>query len=50
MNGAEVFFDTNVFAHAQDHDVPDKRERSRQLIADVVATDTGVVSAQVLHE
>jgi hypothetical protein len=31
MNGAEVFFDTNVFAHAQDHDVPesavDRRRR-----------------------
>lgn len=29
MNGAKVFFDTNVLAYAQDHDVPDKRERSR---------------------
>jgi len=50
MNGAKVFFDTNVLAYAQDHDVPDKRERSRQLIAEVVAAGTGVVSTQVLQE
>jgi len=50
MNGAKVFFDTNVLAYAQDHDVPDKRERSRQLIAEVVESGTGVVSTQVLQE
>lgn len=50
MIGAKVFFDTNVLAYAQDHDVPDKRERSRQLIAEVVAAGTGVVSTQVLQE
>lgn len=50
MSGAKVFFDTNVLAYAQDHDVPDKRERSRQLIAEVVAAGTGVVSTQVLQE
>ncbi len=50
MRDAKVFFDTNVLAYAQDHDAPDKRERSRQLIADVVASGTGVVSTQVLQE
>ena len=50
MNGAKVFMDTNVLAYAQDHDVPDKRARSRQLIAEVVASGTGVVSTQVLQE
>jgi predicted nucleic acid-binding protein len=50
MNGAKVLSDTNVLAYAQDDDVPDKRERSRQLIAEVVAAGTGVVSTQVLQE
>ncbi|MDZ4754354.1 MAG: PIN domain-containing protein [Phycisphaerae bacterium] len=50
MSGAKVFFDTNVLAYAQDHDAAEKRERSRQLIADVVASGTGVISTQVLQE
>lgn len=50
MNGGKVFLDTNVLAYAQDHDAPEKRERSRQLIAEVVASGTGVISTQVLQE
>ncbi len=50
MSGAKVFLDTNVLAYAQDHDVPGKRERSRQLITELVASGTGVVSTQVLQE
>lgn len=48
MSGAKVFFNTNVLAYAQDHDAAEKRERSRQLIADVVASSTGVTSTHVL--
>lgn len=50
MSGAKVFFDTNVLAYAMDQDAPDKRKRSRQLIAEFVASGTGVVSTQVLQE
>jgi len=50
MSDAKVFFDTNVLAYAQDHDAGEKRQRSRQLIADVVASGAGVVSTQVLQE
>jgi len=50
MSGAKVFFDTNVLAYAQDLDAPHKRERSRQLIAEVAAAGTGVISTQVLQE
>jgi len=50
MSGGKVFFDTNVLAYAQDHDAPSKRDRSRQLIADVVSSGTGVISTQVLQE
>lgn len=50
MSDAKIFFDTNVLAYAQDHDAGEKRQRSRQLIADVVASGAGVVSTQVLQE
>ncbi len=50
MSGGKVFFDTNVLVYAQDLDAPHKRERSRQLIAEVAATGRGVISTQVLQE
>jgi predicted nucleic acid-binding protein len=50
MSGGKVFFDTNVLVYAQDLDAPHKRERSRQLIAEVAAAGTGVISTQVLQE
>lgn len=50
MIGGKVFLDTNVLVYAQDHDAPDKRKRSRELIADVVASGRGVISTQVLQE
>lgn len=50
MSDGKVFFDTNVLAYAQDHDTPEKRNRSRELIADIVASGIGVISTQVLQE
>ena len=50
MSAGKVFLDTNVLVYAQDHDAPEKRKRSRELIANVVATGTGVISTQVLQE
>ena len=41
---------TNVLAYAQDLDAPHKRERSRQLIAEVAASGNGVISTHVLQE
>ena len=50
MSGGKVFLDTNVLVYAQDADAPDKRQRSRALIAAVVAAGSGVISTQVLQE
>jgi predicted nucleic acid-binding protein len=50
MSGGKVFFDTNVLVYAQDLDAPHKRERSRQLMAEVAAVGCGVISTQVLQE
>ena len=50
MSGGKVFLDTNVLVYAQDLDAPHKRERSRQLMAEVAATGRGVISTQVLQE
>lgn len=50
MSDGKVFLDTNVLVYAQDLDVPDKRQRSRELIAAVVASGSGVISTQVLQE
>ena len=50
MSGGKVFLDTNVLVYAQDLDAPHKRERSRQLMAEVAASGNGVISTQVLQE
>ena len=50
MSGGKVVLDTNVLVYAQDVDAPEKRRRSRELIAGVVASGGGVISTQVLQE
>ncbi len=50
MSDGKVFLDTNVLAYAQDLDEPHKRQRSRELIAAVVVSGSGVISTQVLQE
>lgn len=46
----KVFLDANVLVYAQDTHAPDKRQKSRSLIADLAASGTGVISTQVLQE
>jgi predicted nucleic acid-binding protein len=46
----KVFIDTNILAYAMDQASPSKRERSRSLIRQVQAEQSGVVSTQVLQE
>lgn len=50
MPAGKVFLDANVLVYAQDKDTPAKRGRSRQLIAELAAAGTGVISTQVLQE
>lgn len=50
MPGAKVFLDANVLVYAQDKDSPAKRKRSRDLIRELAAAGTGVISTQVLQE
>jgi len=50
MSAGKVFLDTNVLVYALDQDAPDKRQRSRELIAEVGVSGNGVISTQVLQE
>ena len=47
---ARYLLDTNVLVYAEDADEPAKCGRARDLIADLVLRDAGVVSSQVLAE
>ncbi len=44
------FFDTNILVYAHDVRDPGKRELSRAIVADAMASDDFVVSTQVLAE
>ena len=44
------FFDANVLVYAYDPRNPVKQQRALDLLADALANDTGVLSAQVLAE
>ena len=50
MPAGKVFLDANILVYAQDKDSPAKRRRSREVIAELAATGSGVVSTQVLQE
>ena len=50
MPGGKVFLDANILAYAQDKDSPVKRRRCREIIAEVAASGSGVISTQVLQE
>jgi len=50
MPAAKAFLDANVLVCAQDRDAPAKRRRSRQLITELAAAGTGVISTQVMQE
>ena len=45
-----VFVDTNVFVYADDDDAGAKRDRAREILADLVPARRAVVSTQVLQE
>jgi predicted nucleic acid-binding protein len=45
-----TFFDTNVLVYAEDHGEPEKRATALKILADHVASDEIVLSAQVLNE
>ena len=46
----KVFVDANVLIYAQDAAAPEKRERSRKIIADLTESGEGVISTQALQE
>ena len=50
MPAGKVFLDANILVYAQDHDSPAKRRRSREVIAALAESGTGVISTQVLQE
>jgi len=50
MPAGKVFLDTNILVYAQDQDSPVKRRRSREVIAALAQSGTGVISTQVLQE
>ena len=50
MPGGKVFLDANILVYAQDQDSPDKQRRSREIIAALAKSATGVMSTQVLQE
>jgi predicted nucleic acid-binding protein len=45
-----VFLDANVLIYAQDEGSPEKRQKSRELIARLADAGEGVISTQVLQE
>lgn len=45
-----VFVDTNVFVYADDDSAGDKRERAREILAELIPAGRAVVSTQVLQE
>ncbi len=47
---AEFFIDTNVLVYSFDETEPEKRVRSRQLIARALADGVGIISWQVVQE
>ena len=47
---AEHFLDTNIFVYLFDRATPQKRNRSRELVAQSLANGSGCVSYQVVQE
>src|SRR4051812_21957394 len=50
MPAGKVFLDANILVYAQDKDSPAKQRRSREVIAALAESGTGVISTQVLQE
>ena len=49
MNG-KFFLDTNIFVYTFDSSSPDKQRKARQLVADALTSQQGVISFQVVQE
>lgn len=47
---ARSFVDTNVLVYAEDRDEPEKRERARDLLHELIPSRNAVLSLQVLRE
>lgn len=50
MPDGKVFLDASILIYAQDKDSSAKRRRSREVIAGLAASGSGVISTQVLQE
>ena len=50
MPAGKLFLDANILVYAQDQDSPVRRRRSREVIAALAQSGTGVISTQVLQE
>lgn len=50
MPAGKVFLDANILVYAQDKGSPAKQRRSREIIAQLAAEGSGVISTQVLQE
>lgn len=46
----KVFLDTNILVYAYDSYDPAKQSIAQRLVADVITSETGVISAQILSE
>lgn len=47
---AKVFLDSNVLSYAHDAGSPEKQRRSREVIASLADSGSGVISTQVMQE
>jgi predicted nucleic acid-binding protein len=50
LPAGKVFLDTNILVYAQDRDSLARRRRSRDVIAALAQSGTGVISMQVIQE
>ena len=46
----KTFLDANILVYAQDYGSPEKRSKSRDVIAQLTASGDGVISTQVMQE
>ncbi len=47
---AKFFLDTNILVYTFDSRVPAKQQKARQLVADALVTQQGLISFQVIQE
>ena len=47
---SKIFIDTNIVVYANDCRDPDKQEKARSIVVDLIRNGRGVISTQVLQE